>query len=290
MIQAELKGKLPDVENKEDILTSNVFGMLRYLPPQKGIFKILEAAKDYSERRSSFLENLKAQSIDLCDYNDVDYLFWENSPEYGEPDIVLIIKSSNGSHKQLMLCIEVKFLSEKSGIGEYDQLKAYTLSLADREKRKAFGNPKIARFDGIFLGTIYLTNYSQFRSVLDTLKEIGKTGYLGFESKIYELRWNEVTKTLLRFHSENEYENKLVNDLVLLLQKKNFVDFEGFTHVSFNVQYTPLFQPPLKIKESVRSAFMGFSDADSAEAFAFHKYIFLRCDNERKGRKHCKGI
>ena len=276
MIQAELRGKLPEIENKEDILTSNIFGMLKYLPPQKGIFRILEAAKDYSERRNSFIENLKTQNIDLNNYDDVDYLFWEYSPVHGEPDIVVIIRSSKGRQTDLMLCIEVKFLSGKSGIGEYDQLKAYTLGLADKEKRKTFSNTKISKFGGTFIGTIYLTHFSQFRSVVDSLKEIRKSGASGFESKIYELRWNDITKALVRFNSENEYENLLANDLVLLLKKKNFVDFLGFPEVSFNVRYNNLFHPPLKKEVSTKPIFNGFRDIASIDIFKFDTNIFLR--------------
>jgi len=276
MIQAELRGKLPEIENKEDILTSNIFGMLKYLPPQKGIFRILEAAKDYSEKRSSFIENLKAQSIDLNDYDDVEYHFWEYSQEYGEPDIILIIKDSEGHRTDLMLCIEVKFQSEKSGTGEYDQLELYTLALADKEKRKTFRNTGISNFDGIFLGTIYLTHYTQFRSVLESLAQIQKSGASGFESKIYELRWNEVTKTLVQLKIESEYENRLVDDLVLLLKTKNLVDFEGFTDVSVNFQHQHLFHPPLKIEVSAKAIFNGFSELGIRSILKFDKYIFLR--------------
>ena len=40
MLQALLNGKLSrEQENMEDILTSNVFGLLRYVQPQDGILK-----------------------------------------------------------------------------------------------------------------------------------------------------------------------------------------------------------------------------------------------------------
>jgi hypothetical protein len=39
MLQAELHGKLPEVERKEDVLTSNVFGMIKYIHPGKSILE-----------------------------------------------------------------------------------------------------------------------------------------------------------------------------------------------------------------------------------------------------------
>ena len=45
MIHALLNGKLSaDQENMEDILTSNVFGLLRYLPPEHGLLPFLAHA------------------------------------------------------------------------------------------------------------------------------------------------------------------------------------------------------------------------------------------------------
>jgi len=122
MIQAELKGKLPEVANREDVLTSNVLGMLKYIPPQRALFRILEEARDYSAARSTFLHNLSATGIELSAYDSVEYLFWENSPVYGEPDLILLISSSGNDRIDLMLCIEVKLLSEKSRSGDRDQL------------------------------------------------------------------------------------------------------------------------------------------------------------------------
>ena len=231
MIQAELKGKLPEVENREDVLTSNVLGLMKYLPPREGIFKILSELKDYSMNRNSLFDNLKSQNININDYDTVDYLFWENSAKYGEPDLILIIKSPKQHLKELMLCIEVKYFSGKSRSGEYDQLMDYCLSLENKDARKTYKNPKIKKFNGIFLGLIYLTYFSQYNSVREALREIRKKGFNHYESNLYELRWNDITRVLSSSESKNKYENKLIKDVVLLLKKKNLVDFEGYSDV-----------------------------------------------------------
>ena len=45
MIEALLRGKLSrEQENMEDVLTSNVFGMLQYVAPESGLFPFLAQA------------------------------------------------------------------------------------------------------------------------------------------------------------------------------------------------------------------------------------------------------
>ena len=275
MIQAELKGKVPEVENKEDVLTSNVFGLIKYLPPKEGLLKILEAAKDYSDNRKTLPDNLRKQDIILENYVSIDYLFWEKSSKHGEPDLILILKSSDLNMKDLMVCIEVKYLSEKSREGEYDQLMDYCLSLESKKSRKTYNNKDVANFDGLFLGLIYLTYFSQYRSVQESLKQIKKKGLIDFEKKLYELRWNEITKILSEIKSENKYINKIHNDLVLLLQKKNFVDFKGFSKVNFDLQYKPLFSFSSKPRKPVKIYFRGFRDLDNPNILECQKHIFL---------------
>jgi hypothetical protein len=239
MIQAELCGKLPSFENREDVLTSNVFGLLKYLPPKKSIIKILAQTKDYSKKRYSISANLKAQGINIDLYDQTDYYFWKYSPKYGEPDLILIFKSSLKKLVPLMLCIEVKYLSNKSRKGEYDQLKDYCLSLEDVYSRKTYKTTDIAEFDGLFIGIIYLTYFSQYSSAIESLEGLRTHGYGNYQSKLYELRWNEITKILKEYKSNSKYERMIVDDIVRLLTKKNFIDFIGFKDVLFDTQYRP---------------------------------------------------
>ena len=68
MIIAELRGKLSDdqvssIERSEDVLTSNVFQCMRYLPPNKGILPFLnEVFRDCGiQREISLNEEWKAE-------------------------------------------------------------------------------------------------------------------------------------------------------------------------------------------------------------------------------------
>ena len=178
-----------------------------------------------------------------------------------------------------MLCIEVKLLSEKSRSGDRDQLMDYTLSLDDRVNRKTYQNSKIAFFEGVFLARFYLTYFSQHAEVHESLEEIRKKGKIGFESRIFELRWNDITKTLSNIKSDNNYEHALIHDLVLLLKKKNFVDFTGFSDITFDINYSPLFDPPLLKPKRPQSLFFRFQGPRFSRYRQLYKRIFLEVNS-----------
>ncbi len=166
MIQAELQGKLSTIENSEDVLTSNVFGLLQYLP--KDILStILSNAKTLSGKRIEFeLENYIPE-----------YIFWENIGGYGEPD--LLIRFRNKDKDELVLCIEIKYYSSKSGEGENDQLKRYFEALSISSKEKSH-----------FLGVVYLTKYPSRKELEDSLYQIKQKGLDEAEEKLFQLRWS----------------------------------------------------------------------------------------------------
>jgi len=88
MIEALLRGKLSrEQENMEDILTSNVFGMLQYVAPELGLFPFLAQAKTIAgDCPLGFLTA-------VCDPGQarVEYDFWPQWPQ-SEPDVVLRIQ------------------------------------------------------------------------------------------------------------------------------------------------------------------------------------------------------
>jgi len=227
MIQAELKGKIPELENSEDILTSCIFGLLRYLPLQEGLFEILKKTKNYDDN-SSILDN----NQEIIHYNEAEYFFWEASESYGKPDLILIFKSHDQIVAPAILVIEVKYYSEKSRSGEHDQLKDYFLALSDENSRKTFYNEKISEFKGKFLGLVYLTYYSQEKECEDSLYELSKCKLDDVKKNFYQLRWNDISKVIKKRKSaeNDEYRRKIFEDLYELMLRKNFIDFEGWSN------------------------------------------------------------
>ena len=84
MLEALLHGKLSrEQENMEDILTSNVFGLLRYLPPSDGLLQFLGMGRMRDGRQP--LANLPEDTT-------AEYEFWPWIKESGngcEPDVLL---------------------------------------------------------------------------------------------------------------------------------------------------------------------------------------------------------
>lgn len=109
MLMALLKGKLSrEQENMEDILTSNVFGLLKYLPPEEGLLPYLAQAETLDEQRPF---------ADLAiPGTKVKYEFWPWHSEAGcvgcEPDVELTITWPSG--KKALVFVEAKYLSGKS--------------------------------------------------------------------------------------------------------------------------------------------------------------------------------
>lgn len=117
MIDALLKGKLSlQQENMEDILTSSVFGLIKYLPPEQGLYPFLKKTR-------RFLDNTPFFS-DLPTGADISYDFWPTYSIDGcepcEPDLVITIDPGPPGQKILIL-IEAKFHSGKSSFANYDR-------------------------------------------------------------------------------------------------------------------------------------------------------------------------
>ena len=76
----------------EDILTSNVFGMLRYVQPQEGILKYLSLAEDKDGKQPlKYLNSLNEFPEQSIKYQY--WPWWEESDSIGcEPDVVISIK------------------------------------------------------------------------------------------------------------------------------------------------------------------------------------------------------
>lgn len=112
MLSAQLSGKVPiDHEQFEDVLTSNVFGTLRYVPLHTGLIPILSrvTGDDSSE--------LRALLEDIDGIKDEFWPWLEEWPGHGcEPDVMLRL-TSMGQLRGIVL-VEAKYLSGKSSVAD----------------------------------------------------------------------------------------------------------------------------------------------------------------------------
>lgn len=112
MLEALKHGKLSrEQENMEDILTSNVFGILQYYPEY--LIKYLSLAETPEGEKP--LSNLSQEKIArvICD-------FWpplkEEGCEFCEPDVLVTFICENG--EKTLVLIEAKYKSGKSSFSD----------------------------------------------------------------------------------------------------------------------------------------------------------------------------
>ena len=113
MIPAFLRGKLSrEQENLEDLLTSCVFGVLRYLPVNEGLLPYLQLAK-YPDGRM-LLEHIDS-------VYEAKYDFWPwltvRDGQGAEPDLLIHIKAE----QKYTLLVEAKFKSGKSTLASEEE-------------------------------------------------------------------------------------------------------------------------------------------------------------------------
>lgn len=91
MLEALLKGKLPgEMKNREDVLTSMIFGAFRREPTGKRLLEFLDKAEPISGSKPDFAK--------CCQAKYDHYEFWPqwSSQDIGscEPDVFIRIKSN----------------------------------------------------------------------------------------------------------------------------------------------------------------------------------------------------
>jgi hypothetical protein len=117
----------------EDILTSNVFGLMKFLPPSDALVPFLRQAEGIGGFRPF---------EDLSPDVDAEYEYWPAIEESGcfgcEPDVVIRLK---GPHHRLIF-VEAKYLSGKASeedssvVEPYDQLAREWDNLESKARRE----------------------------------------------------------------------------------------------------------------------------------------------------------
>jgi hypothetical protein len=112
MIPALVRGKLSrEQENLEDLLTSMVFGQLRYLDYSSGFFRLFSYVDS---------EDFQGHLPPPDEPVDVDYTFWPWLAAPGcvgcEPDVIVTLRT--GDTVRTRILVEAKHLSEKSSVQE----------------------------------------------------------------------------------------------------------------------------------------------------------------------------
>jgi hypothetical protein len=211
LLQAQLRGKLTRTEeNMEDLLTSNVFGSIKYVPYEDGLLPLLANSQD---------ENGDALTGINQSVLNIHYDFWPRFRELGceecEPDLLITIQYSNG--QRVLVLVESKYLSDKSSVAN------------DKEAPK----DQLAReWDNLILKAnqehakpilLYVTadfGYPR-QSIEESCKEYQEKRKK--DMSVFWLSWRKLPTLFL----DNRQE--ILNDLIEVLKYQQLTFFEGIT-------------------------------------------------------------
>ena len=221
MLVAEIYGKrFAGADNQEDWLTSAVFGHLRHVQPAIFWGDLFDRAFSTGEQRDSLSSRISAAGIHLSDYLDLKVVFWRTFLGYGEPDSILHF--SGGSQSPLIVVVEVKLNSGKSGAGNNDQLKRYVELLDDSTALVSVGKAERCRR---FL--VYLTRNFAKIDIEESVELAVLAGKQDAAAKVFGLQWQDV----LECADSNRGSSQLLEEVAEFLRRRDFDAFRGFKSV-----------------------------------------------------------
>ncbi|MCW3490219.1 hypothetical protein [Dethiobacter alkaliphilus] len=273
MIQAVLGGKSMGFEYTEDILTSTVFGAVKYLKPSSLLIPFIESAFLYDEARTPFWQVLKNDGIDLRCYQKVEYVFWPFHQTFGEPDLMIVFQHHVHGEEDLLLIIEAKFKSPKSGTGEKDQLVRYFNAIHDKNI-EGFSEQSVADFKGQKGYILYLTESTASSEISDSEQIILRD--VGEDNKIFHLRWHQLYSTIERLYSYfSDFERVIADDLLKYMEKVGLRDFSGISCPDESLYYMFSRQYPVFYNDSKSGLKSTYFDQLPSTDFPCHENIFF---------------
>ena len=203
-----MHNKIPQLETWEDILTSNVFGLLE-LMEYKYLLDLISMARNHkNDTIENKLKDRKVRTVEL----------WKHFKNIGEPDI--LVKLDDGT----FFIIEVKYFSHEhnkknkqvEGNNEKDykedgQLSKY-LDIGIDKKKNDF--------------IIYLTaDYQSIKHIKNS-----KSSSKECLNNIYHIHWDKFNEYLGKIENLEGLEKNIVNKIIEYLNYKGFEYWDGFSY------------------------------------------------------------
>ena len=225
MIIAELNGKIPSkLNDKEDILTSNVFSFFKYSDRQ--LFK------DYL--------SVLGIEVSLNESENAEFIFWPSYEDGTEPDLVVI-------------CGKYYLLFEAKLYSDFSPKTATTESQIEREIK--MGKMSAENLNKAFIYIAITAEYYKDRS---KYQKYEKRGFL-----FVWTNWQFISSFIeKKLEYEDMKQNRnFASDLYLLLVKKNLRAFQSFEQLNYNYKYNRGFVFFESKTAKFRGKFIGSSDA-----------------------------
>lgn len=186
MLLAEIHGKvLEAARDNEDYLTSAVFGHLRYVPPGSfwdDLFTRARGLPGADGQEPSLGRILADAGRSPSAYSRLEVHFWRRHATHGEPDLILVFTAED--RPPLVVLVEVKLWSVKSGTGDRDQLVRYLRVLDDLGAVKIQVPAQADRY------LVYLTPRESLTEMTDSAAIVNDSAR--DRSRLFRLQWQEV--------------------------------------------------------------------------------------------------
>ncbi len=249
MLLAEINGKsCPEVEGLEDLITSAVFGQLRLIDPPRFWPELFGRAKTVETPGRSLSDVLLSLNTDPSLYTQIEIRFWRSLFDYGEPD--MLVHFTGNTVPPLMVLIEVKLNSGKSGFGERDQLARY-LSLLDDPRCVPEWSCDVHRRVLLYLTRSFAAD--------DLNESVTASKVVDARGRMFGLEWNDI----LEVANAQRLGDDLLGEVADFLMRRGFEKFAGFdvaalsTIPSGNFYQTNYFTDTLSFDCTDRDAFYG---------------------------------
>lgn len=223
MLLAEINKKISDSRNinteMEDVLTSNIFGVFKYLDDKRLMVDFLRTAEDiYRNKLNQLIYEITWE-----------FYFWPKSKKNVEPDVLL--QGFKKNNLAFTILIEAKYHSSKNiydtEIESKDQLAEQYYELLNRNwADKAIDKSKI---DENYL--IFITNNYKMpiQDIEESITKIAKTSKIPKEKvNIYWTSW----RRLIEIVDKNKY-NYSLGQLDMIMDLRRLLKFKGIQYREF---------------------------------------------------------
>lgn len=231
MTIADIHGKLSGAsqsDRSEDLLTSNVFGCLRYLPPEEALIPFLNTANSLAGRSFSIADGVVK----------THFSFWPWLHARGfsacEPDVVLGLEREDSLD---MVMVEVKYLSGPSSEEDTESLPHHQLA-RELDQLSCLSSSRLGwrtHAEPTSRALLYVTRdlgmprVDMERAALEYLSKRKRS------CDIYWTSWCFLPALLeTAFSGESMAERQAVlEDMISLLERKWLIPFLGIDRVTF---------------------------------------------------------
>lgn len=226
MLLAEIHRKTLEVAcDNEDYLTSAVFGHLRYVPPGPFWDDLLKRARglpgpDGGEH--SLGQVLAVAGHPPSAFTRLKVHFWREHETHGEPDLILVFTADG--RPPLVVLIEAKLWSDKSGTGDRDQLVRYLRVLEDLDTVKVHVPAEAARC------LVYLTPRESLAEVEDSAARVDDAAR--DRPRLFRLQWQDVLEAAdAAWPGAQEPACTVLGDVARFLREVGLEYFKGMSRL-----------------------------------------------------------